>query len=457
MTEPHPQRRVLELFLLGRLPSDEMREVSRHLLEGCSTCQRASSDLWQTRRVSEAPPSVAGALPWTRRDGYDEVFDRVLLRTSALQAEVQHGRRQALALLTELGRHPAARQRLLVSNSARFQSRMLAELLLEESHEAGFDEPARARELADLALMVADALSVADCGGQEAKDGLCARAWAQAGNACRIEGDHQGAERAFAAAIALLEGGRVGLTDRARVLDLRASLLRDQRKLADSSRLLDQVIAIYQRLGQSNLLGRTLSQKASVCGEAGDLETEMVLLRRALELLDPEEEPRVVLAARHNLITALNQSGSSREAFALLFHTRPLYLKLGDRMNLLRLRWLEGEVAQGLGRLEQAVAAFREVRHEFLGLGLGYDAALASLDLAAVLLQQGRRTDVRVLAEEMVTVFASRNIHREAMGAILFFCQAAKQEQAETDLAREVAGFLRAARHDEGLRFTPTA
>jgi tetratricopeptide (TPR) repeat protein len=369
-----------------------------------------------------------------------------------LESDRQHAR----VLYAELLRHPPAHQQLLVANSVRFRRRTLAELLLEESHQAGFQEPARAADLAALAFAVSETLSVAQCGGQEGHDSLTTRALAQVGNAQRIRSDHAGAERAFAKVAALLEQGRIGLLDRARVLDQLASLRKDQRRFAEALQLLAEVISIYQQLGHWNLLGRALCQKASVCGEAGDVETEMAILRRALDLLDPEEAPRIFLVARHNLITALNQSGRSREAFTLLFHTRPLYLRLGDRMNLLRMRWLEGEVAQGLDRIEQAETAFREVRQEFTELGLDYDAALASLDLAACLIQQGRLAEVRQLAEEMLAIFAAREIHREAMGAILFFCHAAKLEKAGTVLVREIADFLKNARNDKDLRFTPS-
>jgi tetratricopeptide (TPR) repeat protein len=253
-----------------------------------------------------------------------------------------------------------------------------------------------------------------------------------------------------------LRESRIGLLDTARVLDLEASLRRDQRRFAEAARLLDRVIAIYQRLGQWNLLGRALKQKSMVCGEEGDLESEMALLRRALDLLDPNEEPRTFLAARHNLILALNQSGRSREAFSLLFHTRPLYLKLGDRMSLLRMRWLEAMVALGLGRMDQAETAYREVRAAFLDLGLDYDAALASLELAGILARQGRSADLRCLAEEILAVFSARDIHRETMAALLFFCHAVRMERAEAGLAEEVAEFLKRARNNPDLRFAPS-
>jgi tetratricopeptide (TPR) repeat protein len=391
------------------------------------------------------------------RDAYDEIIDRVFDWAVEQESVVQCDRTHARELFEELMRHPPARQHLLVTNSLRFRNWALCEVLLEESQTAGFEEPVRATELARLAVAVAGALPAELCGESEVWNGLRARAWAQLGNAHRISSDHLEADRAFAQVAPCCAQGRIGLLDLARVLDLEASLRRDQRRFAEASRLLDRVILIYERLGQWNLLGRALKQKSMVCGEAGDLEAEIGLLRRALDLLDPKEEPLTFLAARHNLISALNQSGRSREAFSLLFHTRPLYLQLGGRMNLLRMRWLEGLVAQGLERKEQAEVAFREVRQAFIELGDDYDAALASLDLASILILQGRTADLRQLAEEMLAVFTSRNIHREALAALLFFCHAARMEQAKEELVRDVAGYLKRARNDPELRFTPSA
>jgi len=459
MTQGHPSRDVLELFLRGRLSVAEMRSVCVHVLSECAECRRITSALWACADVELTEieeQDLAGESGRTAPDGYDEVIDRVLRQVAARQPVVERERELARELCDELLRHPSAHRHLLVSNSARFRNRMLGELLLARSHEAGFTDPAQATELARLGVSLAETLTAEDCGGTEAWNGLYVRAWAQLGNAHRISSHHAEAERAFAAVAARLEQNRIGLLDAARVLDLEASLRRDQRRFAEASRLLDRVVAIYQQLGQWHLLGRALKQKSMICGEAGDLESEMALLRRALDLLDPNEEPRTFLAARHNLILALNQSGRSREAFSLLFHTRPLYLKLGDRMNLLRMRWLEAMVAFGLGRMDQAETAYREVRQAFLDLGLDYDAALASLELAGVLARQGRAVDLRCLAEEILAVFSSRNIHRETMAALLFFCHAVRMEKAESGLADEIAEFLKRARNNPDLRFAPS-
>lgn len=385
------------------------------------------------------------------RDPYDEAIDRVYRSILAREADVARERTRGRELFEELLCHPPSRQGLLVANSSRFRSRALGEILLEQAQEAVFSDPVRSSELARLAVTLADLLAREKAG--EGIEGLRARAWAQLGNALRVRSDHAGAERLFEVAAGLLESGQVSPLETARVLDLEASLKRDQRRFDEATVLMDRVITIYRGLGQKALLGRALKQKSMICGESGDPEGEIALLRRALELLSPEGEPRTFLAARHNLILALCAAERPRDAFALLFHTRPFYLKQGDRLNLLRLRWAEGTVALGLQRHEQAAVAFHEVREAFLDLGLDYDAALASLDLTEVYAIQGRTADVRRLAEEMLEVFQSRNIHREALGALAVLQQAARLEKAGLVLVREVASFLRKARTRPDLRF----
>jgi tetratricopeptide (TPR) repeat protein len=454
MTDEHPAKRVLERFVLGQLPASEMQRISQHLLAGCTACRKNTASLWG-RGGGAALDLRPNPAEETRggRDRYDEAIDRVFRTVLAREAEVAKERSRGRELFEELMHHPVPRQRLLVANSARFRSRALGEALLEQAHEEGFRDPARSIELARLAVTLTDLL-VQESGGGEGLDGLRVRAWAQLGNALRVSSDHAGAERAFEKVAALLAEGQATPLETARVLDLEASLRRDQRRFLEAAELMDRVIAIYRKLGQRSLLGRALKQKSLVCGESGDPEGEIALLRRALELLNPEEEPRTFLAARHNLISSLCETGRAREAFALLFHTRPLYLKQGDRLNLLRLRWLEGTVALGLQRHEQAAVAFREVREAFLDLGLDYDAALASLDLAEVYAVEGRTAEVRRLADEMLEVFQSRNIHREALAALATLQQAARVEQAGIVLVREVASFLRKARHRPDLSFT---
>jgi tetratricopeptide (TPR) repeat protein len=451
--DPHPEPGVLERFVLGQLSPLEMRETARHLLAGCPRCQEVTVALWEPADLYEDPRTLSAVDLAAEDAAYDAVLDRVFARVVATESRLAEQRAAGRRLYEELMQCPAERRHLLVVNCERFRNRMLCERLIEASHEICFEEPHRAVGVARLAVAAVDRLTEEDCSGEDLA-GLRVRARAHLGNACRACFDLPGAESAFEVAEGLLDEGGIAPVERAKVLSLLASWRTAQQRLGEAQQTLDRAALIYKKLGQWNLFGRTLLQKAMVCRQAGDGQEAMRLLRRALDLIDPQAAPRVFLAARHNLINALYESGRVREAFALLYHTRPLYLQMGDRMSLLKLRWLEGVVAFGLQRHEQAEAALREVREAFLELGLTYDAALASLDLAGVYIAQGRTADVSRVAEETLKVFQTYHTHREAIAALLVFCSAARLDQAGLDLVRQVSDLLKRARNHPELRFS---
>jgi hypothetical protein len=103
-------------------------------------------------------------------------------------------------------------------------------------------------------------------------------------------------------------------------------------------------------------------------------------------------------------------------------------------------------------RFEQAEEALREARDGFVERGIGFDGALASLDLATVYAKQGRTGELKHLAEEMVPVFESRDVHQEALAALLLFRQAAEAEEVTLGLLKRISDYLQRARRNPELR-----
>src|SRR5215207_1369577 len=145
MESEHPSRDALERFTRRDLSRADTRAVLRHLLGGCIECRSSMSGLWRPQPEGEPDPEpgVGGQC-----DPYDEVIDRVFTRVAEEREQAARQGEEAIELFQELMRHPPARQQLLVANSSRFRSRRLAEHLLGKSHEAGFQDPSRAIEIA---------------------------------------------------------------------------------------------------------------------------------------------------------------------------------------------------------------------------------------------------------------------------------------------------------------------
>ncbi len=132
---------------------------------------------------------------------------------------------------------------------------------------------------------------------------------------------------------------------------------------------------------------------------------------------------------------------------------RALAERLGEELDLTRVAWLEGKAAAGLGRPAEAQAAFERARRVFRQRELAYDYAQVSLELAELLLEQGRAAEVSTLAEEMLWIFRAQGVAREALAALRLFCNAARREAATAELARRVVHYLYRAQHDPELPF----
>jgi tetratricopeptide (TPR) repeat protein len=451
--EMHPDRRELESFGRGLLSVAENRAIVRHLLLGCRRCVRITSRLLPVAGLALEALALS---PETAERGelfdYTAAFAAARRELARRQAALTAEQAEAPALLDELARQPFDRQWILVTTTPRFHTWSFCDLLLEASREWGFQDPGRALELAELGATVAAHLPHASYGPARVSD-LSARAWATLANAERIRSDFRSAEKGFVRAERLLKHGTGDPLEKARVLLLKASLRGNQQRFEEAFRLLDRVVAIGRHCGDLHLCGKALIAKGFICGIAEQPADAVLALEEGSALVDSAAEPRLLVAARHNLILYLNELGRENEALALLERTRPLYVELGDRMNLVRLRWLEGKMALASGRLGEAEPLLAQVGTELAQLGLSYDAALLSLDLALLYTGQGRHAEVRRLAEELIPIFQSRDVHREAIAALIVFQKAAEMERVTLGLLHELSEFLRKCRETPGLRF----
>ena len=351
---------------------------------------------------------------------------------------------EAAGLFAELVGTPEPDRRALVEEGVRFHSLRLCVLLEARSREVWFRAPAEAVSLAEVAVAAAERLDEAHYGPVLAEDAR-ASAWAHLGNALRIAADLTGAEEAFDTAEAHLRRGGGEAYTEALLLSFRASLRTTQGFFEEAVRLLDDAIAIYREARDRHLEGRALIQKGTALGHLGRYAEAVRLIRRGLSRIDLLEEPGLLVTAHHNLIVFLTESGQHRQAREDLARTRQLYQDLGERMNLVRLRWLEGKIAREEGNLEEAGAALREARDVFLQEGIAVDAALVSLDLALLHARSSDTARIRQLAAEMLPIFEAGGVHPDAMAALLLFQRAAEAEEVTVDLVDWVAASVRRA------------
>jgi tetratricopeptide (TPR) repeat protein len=444
----HPHDLLLRDFASGAL--EDYEALLNHLVI-CEDCRRRLHLLLPSHLAADQK-----VLEFSRRHDlladYEPVLSMATSRLQGLETAYFRERTGAKLLLAELLEHPAERQILLVRNSPRFQTWGLCEILLKRSREQNFHDAVYGESLAQLVLELLDHLDVGYYGAEPLND-LRARAWAYVANSRRIKSDLRGAEEAFALSFAALEVGTGEPVEKAGILDLRASLLQAQHRFKEALRLLRRAVKLFQEAGEKHRAGRSLVKTATLHHFMVEPEKAISLLYQALDLIDAQREPRLLLVASHNLIDNLAETGRFMQAQKLLVKARPLYQQFPQPWSQNPRNWVEAKIARGLRQHETAESLLLKARDGFLSAGAPYDVAVVSLDLASLYAEQGRFSELKQISEEIVPIFSSRKIHREAMAALSFWRQAVEAETACLSLVTRVASFLKRARHNPELRF----
>jgi tetratricopeptide (TPR) repeat protein len=358
-------------------------------------------------------------------------------------------RAHAATLWERLQRYPSPLQEALVREVRDFQNWALCEHLCHESERRASRNVAVAVQLGKLAIQIAELVS----GEKQFRYRLHSYALAFCANALRVEGNLREAEEAFTKAEELWqlgEGSTINLLEKTRLLDLKASLRRSQRRLPDALQLIERALEIDKKGAYT---GHLLIKKAKTIEEIGDLEKAIAILKEAAPFVGSDKDPRLFLCLKHNLADYLSKAQQYAEAESLLPEVKAICGRLGNELDLIRLRWVEARIADGLGRTDQAASILAKVRGDFASRNMHYDTALVSLELATILAREGRPDQVKALARHMTSIFQAQGVHREALAALALFRQAAESEKVTPELAGRILDYLHRARYNPKLRF----
>jgi len=459
----HVTEADIQQLVAGRLGAEERRRAIRHLLSSCPECLAKLAVFavaLEEEREPADPADPADIVVLTAADEavWDGVFDRALSAATRRAERAWEERAWRDRFLADVRSRGLGFDGIVDAIDEDMPGRARVEALLALSFEARYRSP---REM----LLLAVGAQVAAVNlGKDKEQGvysaaeladLRAQAWAELANAHRVCEDLEAADAAVAIAAAWQSRGSGDLSLLARILDVRASIRTDERRLDEASSLLDRVHDLYLQIGETHLAGRALVKKG-ISIHYDDRAAEAIpVLRRGLSLIDSRGDLQLFATGYQCLLDAMVSNGDFRAARRLLFESG-LRLSFADEpLNLLKLDWLEGRILAGLGNLALAEKTLAAVHDGFLDVGLDYEAALVGLERAAVLLQLGRSAEVEELAAEALATFRALDVSREAWRAVRFLQEALQQRVATADLVRQVLGFLQRLERKPYLRFAP--
>ncbi|HEV8583132.1 MAG TPA: hypothetical protein VGX68_29040 [Thermoanaerobaculia bacterium] len=430
---------------IGPIP-DAAEPLVRACVEALRALEDEASDLTPEERAAIEMEILAIA----RR--LREGFGRFLVNAKEFPAEgypsrwdLAPARRWAEVLFARLQAEAIEARPAVIRASEPFQTWALCERVCAASEEAASRDLDTAAAWARLAADIAERVR----GPEGFRTRLRGYAAAHGANIVRVAGDLNAADTAFTEAERLWLAGSDpnAVLDPGRILDLKASLRRAQRRLDESLALLQEARTV------GRFPERILVKKGFTLEVMGDYSGATEALLEALPLVERTGDPRLLYMAKGNLAVVYTHLGYFDAAAALLPQIRELATERGDGNELPRVRWLEGRILAGLRRPREACRLLAEARQEFQRRRMLYDAALALLEEAALLLEEGRSAEVQPLACELAAVFKGNGVHREALAALRLFHEAVERAEATVEQTRQILRFLFRARHDRTLRF----
>lgn len=444
MTE-HPSVAEISALLSGTLLPKRQRQILAHLLFECADClTQAPSNIRILLRLGGSGLSLE-----QEHTEADAAIDRAYTIALRHQRHLDRQRKDAKraeSILAKGGLEAATSLPLRMGALAKMEA------LLTRSWTFRHENPKLMVQFALLAAECAEQLQAQTYGIEQVYDFRC-RAQAELGNAYRVLAQLDKAESAFGLARRFFELGSRNELLEIRLLNLEASLDAERLRYKEACMSLSKVHTYYLQKGNSHLAGRVLLKLGLYEGYAGEEQKALRLLSDSLKLIDAEREPSLAYAVRHNQILFLVDLGDFREAEKQLFRLRPLQHHAGGRIPKFHLRWIEGRIDAGLGRSDRAGNIFREVREGALELNLAYHSALASLDLAAILLAQGKAREATEEIKAASKVFIALRVDREAFMTVIMLRTACEMQVATQTMVERVAKFLRRLENDPAARF----
>jgi tetratricopeptide (TPR) repeat protein len=214
---------------------------------------------------------------------------------------------------------------------------------------------ARYQNLAAMLKISSQAVALAEEKSDELPSDLVVAAWTQYGNALRIAGNYERAEKALKRAAELPVSD---LPTKIHLLEVTASLHRNTERFESAADFLTVAIEAYQSLSDPVGEARTYNLLGLTCLAWGDRPKALSAYQTALELLSPDAPTDVVAATGHNMVEALIADGRLAAAASALALLEPFFRRFPMGSLTAKTEWLRARLCRELKQFTAARFAY---------------------------------------------------------------------------------------------------
>lgn len=243
---------------------------------------------------------------------------------------------------------------------------------------------------------------------------------AHVGNALRILGRLGEARQQMNAARDLLERGTGRLGFLAELYRFQASLEDAVRDYAVAEEAIDKAEQLYAVLGDTEGIAACCIQRAIVFIYSDRPQDAFATILGAVQSIESED---LLRSAYETAIRALVDAGEVAHAMRVLEMSRSLFAGGGDLFQL-KVLWLEGQATGKRSRLAKA-------RKGYSDRGMIFQAALISLEEAAMAVREGELREARELLDVAGPVLAALGIVKDSLAAMILDLDVTRREELE--------------------------
>lgn len=243
---------------------------------------------------------------------------------------------------------------------------------------------------------------------------------AHIGNALRILGQLREARQELDAARALLEQGTGRLGFLAELYRFQASLEESLGDFAAAEQALNKAEHLLGALGDTEGIAACCVQRAIVFVYSDRPHDAFATIVGALQSIKSED---LLRSAYETAIRALVDAGEIPLAMSIFEISQTLFAGGGDLFQL-KVLWLEGQITGQRSRLTEA-------RNGYSRRGMVFQAALVSLEEAAMAVREAELREARALLDVAGPVLAALGIVKDSLAALLLDLDVTRREELQ--------------------------
>jgi tetratricopeptide (TPR) repeat protein len=371
-----------------------------------SVCQSCAEAVEELRRI---PPALASEAVWSDRPLPESPRPSTVatLRSIATQmdGEDADAERHITALLD--GPRETWKRNLEANPAARTPGTVRR--LIAATDRAIDTAPADAVEITGLAVDIAERLEAATWYGDTIPR-LRGAAWRERAYALFYVGRHVEALTATDIAASWTSRVVVAEFDEARLMLVRALVLRALERYDEALRAADGTTVVFSRFGDTTRVQYAAMFSSTVAYSKRDYRRAAQLFEQLADFVSSSGDSRSLASVKQNLAACYRELGDSELALRCFGEAITLFERLGMDAERVRATWHVGRVLLAEAKYADAASVFCAVKDNYARLQIVDKAAIAAVDLAEASLMLGRLADVIEACRYAVTFYQASGL-----------------------------------------------